>query len=85
MKHLKHVWFIALKDLKIFFRDRAAVFFFIVFPFMFIILFNFLMRGVGGEDQRLELHLVTREATTGMSQKIIGAMETRDESRARPR
>jgi len=84
MKHLKQVWFIALKDLKIFFRDRATVFFFIVFPFMFIILFNFLMRGVGGEDKRLELHLVTREATTGMSQQIIGAMETRDESRLGP-
>jgi ABC-2 type transport system permease protein len=80
MKHLKHVWFIALKDLKIFFRDRATVFFFIVFPFMFIIMFNFLMRGVGGEDKRLELHLVTREGAGGMSQQIIGAMETRDES-----
>ena len=84
MKNLKHVWFIALKDLKIFSRDRASVFFFVVFPFMFIILFNFLMRGVGGEDQRLELHLVTREAASGLSQQIIGAMETRDESRLGP-
>ncbi len=84
MKNLKHVWFIALKDLKIFSRDRASVFFFVVFPFMFIILFNFLMRGVGGEDQRLDLHLVTREAASGLSQQIIGAMETRDESRLGP-
>jgi ABC-2 type transport system permease protein len=84
MKNLKHVWFIALKDLKIFSRDRASVFFFIVFPFMFIILFNFLMRGVGGEDQRLELHLVTREAAGSLSQQIIGAMETSDESRLGP-
>jgi len=52
MKQLKHIWFIALKDLKIFATDRAGVFFFIIFPFMFIILFNFLMKGVGGEDQR---------------------------------
>jgi len=84
MKNLKHVWFIALKDLKIFSRDRASVFFFIVFPFMFIILFNFLMRGVGGEDKRLELHLVTREAAGGLSQQIISAMETKDESRLGP-
>jgi ABC-2 type transport system permease protein len=84
MKNLRHVWFIALKDLKIFSRDRASVFFFVVFPFMFIILFNFLMRGVGGEDQRLELHLVTREAADGLSQQIIGTMETSDESRLGP-
>ena len=84
MNNLKHVWFIALKDLKIFSRDRASVFFFIVFPFMFIILFNFLMRGVGGEDQRLELHMVTREAAGSLSQQIIGAMETSDESRLGP-
>jgi ABC-2 type transport system permease protein len=84
MKNLKHVWFIAFKDLKIFSRDRASVFFFVVFPFMFIVLFNFLMRGVGGEDQRLELHLVTREAAGGLSQQIIGAMETKDESRLGP-
>src|SRR3989304_9430875 len=84
MKQLKHIWFIALKDLKIFATDRAGVFFFIIFPFMFIILFNFLMKGVGGEDQRLELHMVTREAAGGLSQPIIGAMGTKDGSRLGP-
>jgi ABC-2 type transport system permease protein len=84
MKHLKHMWFIALKDLKIFATDRASVFFFIIFPFMFIILFNFLMRDIGGEDKRLELHLVTREGAGGLSQQIIGAMETLDETQLGP-
>jgi ABC-2 type transport system permease protein len=84
MKQLERVWLIALKDLKIFTKDRAAVFFFIVFPFLFIIMFNSLMQGVGGEDQRLELHLVTQEAPGGLSHQIIGAMETQDESLLKP-
>jgi len=79
-----HIWFIALKDLKIFSRDRASMFFFIVFPFMFIILFTFLFQGTGGEDNRIELHLATREAAGGLSQQIIGAMETTDESLLKP-
>ncbi|OGO30349.1 MAG: hypothetical protein A2Z29_09830 [Chloroflexi bacterium RBG_16_56_11] len=84
MKDLKHVWFIALKDLKIFTRDRASVFFFVVFPFLFIILFNFLLSGVGSEDERLEMHVLTREPAGGLSYQIIGTIETRDESQLGP-
>jgi hypothetical protein len=84
MKALKHIWFIALKDLKIFTRDRASVFFFIVFPFLFIIMFNFLLKDVGGQDQRLEMHMVTREAAGGLSYQIIGAMETQNETLLSP-
>jgi ABC-2 type transport system permease protein len=84
VKTLRNAWFIAVKDLTLFFRDRTAAFFFVVFPFMFIILFNFLLRGVGTEDQRLELHLVTREPPGGLSQQILGAMETRDEAALAP-
>ena len=84
MKTLSHAWLIAVKDLKIFARDRTALFFFIVFPFMFIILFNFLLKGVGAEDQRLELHMVTQEAAGGLSQQILGAMETKDQAALGP-
>jgi len=80
MKSLRQTWFIALKDLKIFRQDRAAVFFFIVFPFLFIILFNFILKGAWGQDTRLELHLVTREAAGGLSYQIIGAMATENTS-----
>ncbi len=62
MKNLKQTWFIALKDLKIFATDRASVFFFIIFPFLFIIMFNFLLKDTTGGDARLELHMATREA-----------------------
>jgi ABC-2 type transport system permease protein len=84
MKYLKQMWFIALKDLKIFVMDRASLFFSIVFPFLFIILFNSLMGGVGSQDNRLELHMATQEVEGGLSQQIIGAMVTENESLLKP-
>jgi ABC-2 type transport system permease protein len=83
MKQLSYAWFIALKDLSIFTKDRAAVFFFIIFPFMFVVMFYFLNVGAT-EDKRMELHVVTQEAESGLSQQIIGAIETVDESQLRP-
>lgn len=84
MKHLQHIWLIALKDLKLFTKDRAAVFFFVIFPFIFIFLFNSVMQGVGSEDERLELHLATLEEPGGLSHQIISAMETRDDAVLKP-
>jgi len=84
MKHLKHIWFIAVKDLRRFATDRGALIFFILFPFLFIVMFNFMLSGVGGEDDRLELHLVTQEAEGGLSHQIIGSMETKDEDELQP-
>ena len=84
MKSLKHIWFYALKDLKLFATDRGALLFFILFPFFFIALFSFLNPGGGGEDPRLELHLVTQEAKGGISHQIIEAIETKDESQLQP-
>jgi ABC-2 type transport system permease protein len=83
MKQLKQIWYIAMKDLKIFSRDRASLFFFLIFPFLFIILFSFLLQGTGGEDNRIGLHLATREAG-GLSHQIIGAMVTANESLLKP-
>jgi ABC-2 type transport system permease protein len=84
MKQLAQVWYIAMKDLKIFSGDRGSLFFFIIFPFLFIILFSFLLQGAGGEDNRIELHLATREAAGGLSHQIIGAMATTNESLLKP-
>ncbi len=83
MKQLSYVWFIALKDLSIFAKDRAAMFFFIIFPFMFVVMFYYLNVGAV-EDKRLELHVATQEAESGLSHQIIGAMETVDESQLKP-
>jgi ABC-2 type transport system permease protein len=84
MKNLKHIWFIALKDLKIFALDRASLFFSIIFPFLFVILFNSLMGGVGSQDDRLTLHITTQEVENGLSHQIIGAIETKDETKLNP-
>jgi ABC-2 type transport system permease protein len=82
MGQLRHIWFIALKDLRLFATDRLALLFAILFPFLFIILFS--LMGGGSEDPRLELHLVTQETVGGLSHQIIGAMETKDDSQLKP-
>jgi ABC-2 type transport system permease protein len=84
MKQLKYIWYIALKDLKIFVTDRASLFFSIVFPFLFIILFNSLMGGVGSQDNRVQIDIATQEPEGGLSYQIIGAMETKDPSTLKP-
>ena len=84
MKTLRQTWFIALKDLKIFSTDRTSIFFFIVFPFMFMVLFNFIMGDVSGGDSRLTLYLTTQEPAGGISQEILGAMQTTDVSHLEP-
>ena len=84
MKGIRHVWFITLKDLRLFMTDRLALFFFVAFPFLFVILFTFLLAGVSAQDARLELHLVTQEATGGISYQILQGLETKDESQLKP-
>jgi len=78
MEQLKHIWFLAVKDLKLFAADRGALFFFLLFPLVFIIMMS--LMNVGSEDPRLELHLVTQEAEGGLSYQIIRTIETKDES-----
>jgi ABC-2 type transport system permease protein len=82
MSLLRYIWYIALKDLKLFVTDRGALFFFILFPLLFITMFALL--GGESQDPRLELHLVTLEAEGGLSHQILGAMETTDESELEP-
>ena len=84
MTQLRNVWFYALKDLKLFVSDRLALFFGILFPFLFVIMFNFLLGGVGSEDERLVLAVVTREPPGGISHQIISALETKDEAELKP-
>ena len=84
MKQLGNVWFMMLKDLKVFVTDRLALFFFILFPFIFVVIFNFIMTDVGVEDERLSLHLITQESEGGLSYQLISAMETKDAALLQP-
>jgi ABC-2 type transport system permease protein len=83
MRSLRHIWFIALNNVQLFVTDRLAVGMFIVFPFLFNIMFTMLLSNTGAGDQRLELHLATRE-TSGISQQIIQVMATTDKSQLKP-
>jgi ABC-2 type transport system permease protein len=83
MKNLRHVWFIALNTLRLFVTDRTAVIMFILFPFLFIVMFNLLLGNTSGQDKRLELHLTTLESN-GISQQIIQSLVTTDESKLPP-
>jgi ABC-2 type transport system permease protein len=80
MEQLKRVWFITRISLKRFTADRLALFFFLIFPFIFVVIFNFMMKGMGTSDERLKLHMVTREASGGLSYQLLSAMETKDPS-----
>lgn len=84
MRHLRHSWIIALKDLRIFATDRTALFFFVAFPFMFIVLFNFILAGAGASDERLTLHVATQEAPDGLSHQVIQALVTGDTAQLKP-
>jgi ABC-2 type transport system permease protein len=84
MQSLKHVLLIAAKDLKLFATDRLALFLFVLFPFIFVLIFNFMLAGVGSEDKRLDLHLVTLEGEGSISRQLIAAMETTEPEKLGP-
>ena len=84
VRQLTNIWYIALKELKLFLSNRGAVIFGLLFPFFFVTLFYFLMQGVGGEDRRLKLYITTREPRGGISHEIISQLETRDASSLQP-
>ena len=79
MKQLRNMWFLMVKDLKIFAADRTALIFAILFPFFFIFLFNAVMN-VGGEDQRMVINLATSEPAGSISYQLLATMETKDVS-----
>lgn len=82
-RSLRHVWYIALNTLRLFLMDRLAVGMFILFPFLFIILFNVMLANTGNADPRLTLHLATQE-TSGLSHQIIQSLVTTDEAALEP-
>ena len=83
MRNMRHIWFIALNDVRLFVNDRLAVIMFILFPFLFIVMFNFMMGNIDASNDQLELHLVTQE-TSGISVNLIQSMVTNDRSQLKP-
>ena len=60
----------AVKDTKVFFKDRFAMGFAFLFPFLFVIGFSLALGDIGGSDESLELAIATQE-TNGFSLEII--------------
>jgi ABC-2 type transport system permease protein len=83
MKSLRDIWFIALKNLRQFLTDRLALAMFVAFPFLFIVMFNMLLGGIGVQDSRMVLHMATRE-TEGISLHMIESLATVDEANLPP-
>ena len=63
----------AAKDTKVFFKDRFAMGFAFLFPFLFVIGFSLALGDLGTGDDPLELAITTQE-TDGLSLAIIGDM-----------
>jgi ABC-2 type transport system permease protein len=84
MKSLRHIWVIAVKDMTLFARDRTALFFNLLFPFLFVALFATVMSGFGSEDPRLVLRVATLEGSGSLSHLIARAVETDNENELEP-
>ena len=62
---------IAVKDTRVFFKDKFAVGFSFLFPFLFVIGFSLALSGQGPGDDALELVVATQETQDGLSHAII--------------
>ena len=58
---------LAWKDTRIFFRDRAALAFAFLLPFVFVIGFTLALRGVGPENEALQFIMATDDVDFGLS------------------
>ena len=64
---------LAWKDTRIFFRDRAALAFAFMLPFVFVIGFSLALRDVGPENEALRFTVATQE-TDGISIQAVEAI-----------
>ncbi len=65
---------LAMKDTRIFFRDRAALTFAFLLPFIFVIGFSLALRDVGPENEELQFVVVTQDVDFGLSYRAITTM-----------
>lgn len=68
---IRQAMLIAVKDTRIFFKDKFAVGFAFLFPFLFVIGFSLALGGQGPEDEPLRLVLATQESADDISAQII--------------
>lgn len=80
MKFWRDMLLLAAKDLKIFLNDRGALFFALLFPFVFVLLFSLVLGDVmGGADRVLTVYVATAEAgEDSLSRLIIDSLTAVD-------
>ena len=71
---LRQALLIASKDTRIFFKDKFAMAFAFLFPFLFIVGWSAALSGQGQQDDLLDITLVTRESV-GISVSVIEELE----------
>ena len=76
---IRQATLIAVKDTRIFFRDRFAVGFAFLFPFLFVIGFSLALRGQGPEDEPLRMVLATQEGANSISAQIVEGLAANED------
>ncbi len=71
---------LAWKDTRIFFKDRAALAFAFLLPFVFVVGFSLALQGAGPEDEPLQFVVATQE-TEGLSLQAVETMAAAGEGR----
>ena len=72
---IRQALLLASKDTRIFFRDRAAMAFAFLLPFIFVIGFSLALRDVGPETEELQFYIATQE-TVGISVPAVEAISS---------
>ncbi len=72
---IRQALLLASKDTRIFFRDRAAMAFAFLLPFVFVIGFSLALRDVGPETEELQFYIATQE-TVGISIPAVEAISS---------
>ena len=79
---LRQSLLIAGKDTKVFFKDRFAVGFSFLFPFLFVIGFSLALSGQGPTDSQLVITATSQEES-GLSQEILNDLSQSDQGAIR--
>lgn len=76
---VRQTWLLSLKDTRLFFKDRFALGFALLFPVMFIVAFSLALSDIGPEDEQLRMAVATEEEA-GFSRQILDALTAADET-----
>lgn len=76
---IRQALILAGKDTKVFFKDRFALGFAFLFPFLFVIGFTLALGGLGPTDDRLEF-VVTTQETNGVSNRLLETLADDDQA-----